>query len=446
MNLYFASADQSTYLKLLRDNDVKRFAISFYEWRRRFSNDDLSQHFAPDEEVVITAGIAKKTELDWAEFATDYLRFIEGNIERATLIFDIDSVSMPVKVRNDVQAHLESLAQSVMFPYGDLFDFAAKYPRIGINSATAKAANRNDLRKLPAELHGSNITDQRILTEARFATTTTHAWMSPRRYGELWMFSGGRIRRYPAVDMAKAIRDNQRFISEMGLSVDMIKSGDPNVLTQLAVGALLRMEDHLSKRLRDRETTLIADTSAKIIPLNPKDNEPNEPAAPLVPAPVEISQRSKVLLPIFSVESQGDQDVLISEAASLRQCDSCYISDSCPQYKTNASCAFELPVEIKTASDWDKACRVLLEMQFRRVSFGYFAEQMDSGALNNKVGPEMDRFMKLLATLKDLHSAPPVSQPQGVLTRIFADVVAPTDGDEEDTLLDLDDEDDDSLE
>jgi hypothetical protein len=48
--------------------------------------------------------------------------------------------------------------------------------------------------------------------------------------------------------------------------------------------------------------------------------------------------------------------------------------------------------------------QVLVEIQFQRVAFGHFAEQVEGGQINPRVGQEMDRFAKLADIAKGLES------------------------------------------
>jgi len=121
---------------------------------------------------------------------------------------------------------------------------------------------------------------------------------------------------------------------------------------------------------------------------------------------------------VVTISDQFGPPKVTSVGASLRTCDTCYLSDVCPRFEAHASCAYALPVEIKTDAQWEAACQALLEIQFQRISFGHFAEQIEGGTITPRLGQEMDRFYKMLSTVKDL-KAVPVETGEGVLSRIF---------------------------
>jgi hypothetical protein len=126
---------------------------------------------------------------------------------------------------------------------------------------------------------------------------------------------------------------------------------------------------------------------------------------------------------VVSINAQDETTKVESVSASLRRCDSCNLSDVCPEFQVDHVCAFEFPVEIKTDSQWEAASQALLEMQFQRIAFARFAEEVEGGTINPKVGQEMDRWHKMLAAVKDLKAAPPPGQ--GAMSRLFGDVGTP---------------------
>jgi hypothetical protein len=113
---------------------------------------------------------------------------------------------------------------------------------------------------------------------------------------------------------------------------------------------------------------------------------------------------------------------------SLRMCDSCDLSSVCPSYTTGSSCAFDIPIEIKTDAQWEAACQVIMEWQFQRVAYSVFAEQVNGGQPLPKTGQEMDRFTKLLTSVKELKKVEPGTS--GVMAAILGDIKPPKDEDD----------------
>src|ERR1019366_8779665 len=115
MDLFYAGAETSFYLNQLRDLGVRQIAVSFFEWQKQYSSDDLFDRIPRDMEVCITAGVARKADLDWDSFGQDYVEFCQRNSDQA-LIYDMDAAEAPLSVRREVRNLLGLLPNVVMFP------------------------------------------------------------------------------------------------------------------------------------------------------------------------------------------------------------------------------------------------------------------------------------------------------------------------------------------
>lgn len=425
MDLYFASAEQPQYLQLLTDLGVNHVAISYYEWERRHSGQqgvELLRKFIPEPmNIVLTPGIAKKEGLDYAAFARSYIEFCERNAEDA-LIYDLDSQDCPIQILRETRKTLNFFPNVVVFPMAEEShkDLAGEFERIGVNANAAKSIPATELRRLPATLYGSNITNPKVLGGARFAATTSMAWLSGRRYGELWLFVRGQLRHFKADQVQRAVRAYTDDIVAIGGDPDLCAAGDKVALTMVGVKSLMLMGDGLSGRLRDRfkaETSVISEIDATL----PRPAELGTGSdTPGISMDAATLPRARVQLPVM----QGKR----ANTSSLRTCDNCDLSSVCPQYDPGSACAFDIPVEIKTDADWESALAVILEWQFGRVAFSVFAEQVNGGQPLSKTGQEMDRFTKLLTSVKELKKVEPGTS--GVMADIFSGIKAPTEEDD----------------
>lgn len=420
MDLYFAGAEQPIYLRTLAELGVKHVAISFYEWQKRHSTDDLYKHVPKDVKVAVTAGVAKKETLHWESFAQDYVEFCERNADEC-LIYDLDAPFCPPDLRQSVRAQLAMFPNLVVFPAEDesLEALSGTYERLGINARLSKSIPTNELRRIAATLYGSNVTDPKVIRGARLAASTSFSWLSGRRYGELWVFARNKLYHYSAENLARAVKIHARDIESLGVSPEKCISNDREALTHLAVNSLLVMSKTLSKRPRDRSGANASDASENSGGANLMESTSVDPAALLsANGALPVRERERNLIPVVGINMQEGVPKIESKAATLRQCDTCHLSTVCPRYKAESSCAFELPVEIKTDAQWESASQALLEMQFQRISFGLMAEQLEGGSLTPRLGQEIDRFYKMLTNVKSLKEAP-VAPGGGALSRIF---------------------------
>jgi hypothetical protein len=211
---------------------------------------------------------------------------------------------------------------------------------------------------------------------------------------------------------------------------------DHAALTELAVISLGQMAESLTKRRRDNQNVEAAAASDKPARANMQNGLISTPAGPGQEiAQIDVAVRETVLLPIISINEQDGVRKVQLNAVTARQCDSCNLSEMCPGYEAQSACKYAVPVEIKTKEQWEAASQALLEIQYQRVAHGVFVEQTDGGDLTPRVGQEMDRWFKMLSSIKELETVPDKSD-EGPMTRFFKkaqdQLGAGNSGDEED--------------
>ena len=123
-----------------------------------------------------------------------------------------------------------------------------------------------------------------------------------------------------------------------------------------------------------------------------------------------------------------DVPVVQTQSGSIRQCNTCFVAATCPAFKPNNSCAFNLPVEVKTKEQLKALLTAIIEMQGQRVAFMRFAEEMNGGYADPNVSQEIDRLFKLVNQVKEMESNKEFIQitaqrqsAGGVLSAIFGD-------------------------
>jgi hypothetical protein len=414
MDLYFSSAEQPIYLEALLAQGITHVAISFYEWARRHSIDDIFKIVPRGVSVIIMPGVSKKDSFDFADFSKSYLDFAERNADQC-LIFDLDAPACPSKIRREVRNHLTILPNVVVFPTEDeeLQQLAAEYERLGVNANLAKSLPANAMRRIPATLYGSNVLDLQTLRTGKFVATTTMAWLSPRRYGELWVYAAGKLKHYSADRLIRAVQVNRANIEALGVDPDRCAANDRDALTELAIKSMYVAAERMTERLRDRiavVSTEMPQSDSVVI-----STETPDPMAELVPTRDDDERHE--ILPIIGMKAQLDKERVGSKPTSVRQCDSCNLSGSCPKHTPGQLCAYSIPVEIKGRADWEAAGQTLLEWQFGRAAFSTFAEQIDGGDIQPRVGQEYDRWFKMLKDVKELERIDPEGPPQGAISQ-----------------------------
>jgi hypothetical protein len=123
-----------------------------------------------------------------------------------------------------------------------------------------------------------------------------------------------------------------------------------------------------------------------------------------------------------------DVPVVHNQQTSLRQCNTCFVASNCPAFKPDNSCAFNLPIEVKTKDQLKALLTAIIEMQGQRVAFMRFAEETNGGYADPNLSQEIDRLLKLVGNVNDMDSNKEFIQitasrqsSGGVLSAIFGD-------------------------
>lgn len=231
----------------------------------------------------------------------------------------------------------------------------------------------------------------------RFDMVISSAWWSVQKNGETQVWDGRKIRRYNAYAKDRVRTYHRDDIEALGVDPDRVLSDDVPALTVLAM-----------RSWNAFDSTVGEDPSPEAI--SPALVEVEEVGSGhLVPA--TTTQRERHVLPVMQAFTKQTEDPLngdISEslmvqstAESLRKCNNCYLADSCPSYEADASCAYSIPVEIRTKDQMESVMQAVLEIQTQRVLQARFSEEITGQELAPEVGREMDRLFGLTAKMQE---------------------------------------------
>lgn len=263
------------------------------------------------------------------------------------------------------------------------------------------------------------------------------SWTSAVRYHEVQVWDGHGLRRYPAQNKVAARKQHRADIVRLGCDYDEIMEDSVDEAAKLAVLSWLEYEhktfgtstpaayDPLAIEDDDEDETPFGGSVVAIAPESPLPLPTDSEGYSLATLPPdERLETERVLLPVVGIEtmirsgSEDDPDgmdigdsergpipMLRSSGSNIRRCDSCYLSNVCPKFKKNASCAYELPVELKTKDQLRAVIRVILEIQTQRVIFETMAEQLEGQGASPTLSKEMDRLFNLIAAAKDIQDS-----------------------------------------
>ena len=435
MRIYFGGAENPGHRKHLYEWGARAMSVNFKHliprlpktkpWlvEERFSDDvRVSVHFeVPDESPELA-----DVYWEWVETNTDRLDFAvepSGAISIGVLErWRADSPAIPMWHPDDGHRALQRLVES----YSGL----AVPQRAWASDKPVTARLNRLVTGDGTHVHGLGVSKWDILSTVAFGSVSTGSWMSAQKYGETQVWDGSELRRFPAND--KDARQRYRaHIARSGLDVEAIEADDKDEVCKLAVWSWQQVEESLSRR---REVNADVEIGRIVSDTTPEqldgDNAEPEEARPTTTSVTRATKgtRTRPTTPIpvmvFGHNEAADVTFEISHQTK-RVCDNCQLDRVCPEYDPGASCAYEIPVQIRTKDQLISMLNGVIEMQVQRVAFARLREDLE-GSIDRVVSDELDRLMSLTEKYKDITDNAETFKMQieakgqtGVLSRLF---------------------------
>jgi hypothetical protein len=450
MKIIFLGAEVPSNRTLLETTGAKNVGFSFYRLLRRGLPKKgyiLENHFDEHFQIHVHPGLPDIHDLDLGEFSELYEVFVAENMTRLASFSEID-VDDQEYVENQRKTCWAEVPPGKFLPiwnpktgFKGLNELAERYLDIGLpgaslEEATQLAAVARTLARSGTRFHilGSARPDN--LRSVPAESTTTMSWLSPMMNGETIVWDGTKLVRYPKRMKDQARARYRNVYQTAGIDVDLILEDDPKEVCRLAVWSYQQYEARLNGVNDDflyiNNDGMEVEQSGEETPSD-IDKRPHQVRKLEARNPEEMGN-----LPVFGydmdtvVEDDGtikDVTVVQSQSTSLRVCDTCYVAANCPAFKPASTCAFKLPIEIKTKDQLKGLINAVIEMQGQRVAFMRFAEEMQGGGYSDpNLSQEIDRLFKLIKTTKELDDSREFIRmtverqgSAGVLSSIFGD-------------------------
>ena len=471
--LVFSGAEVGSNRTLLEGMKVDTMGLNFYALKKRGLPKTkiwlISEHFTEETQVVIESGVqqAERDGLSKEELvslAADYQEFLVNNADRAAAFIEFDSKVLGLDwieeqrpfFSNDQKLWVvwhEEYGIPYLKTLANSHDNVA-IPNDEIEAVTSLAAvTRIHQREYGTRFHALGCAKPDNLRQIPFATASTLSWLSPMRRGETIVWDGQKIVRYPKKMKDQARPRYKATVEKAGLDYSAFKEDSTLEATRVAVWSYKQMESSMDKKspnfhiidggkednLSDNSTELM--TGLGGFDFSGSDNSEVETRKKSATEVVQRDPDEVTNLPVFGfkmktvVEQNEDgKDVLMdvpvvqTNQSSLRQCDTCFVAANCPAFKPQNTCAFNLPIEVKTKDQLKALMTSMIEMQGQRVAFMRFAEEMNGGYADPNVSKEVDRLIKMVKEVNDMASDKEFIQitaqrqsAGGVLSAIFGD-------------------------
>jgi len=464
MNIVFMGGEVPSHRTLLTGVGVKHISINYFRLVKRGlpkTKDYLLKGRFPDDVLIYVDGGGHQindlnmTQRELEEYAANYQDWVAINEDRIHLATELDATALgPNWINHQRRTFWEDfgLERTSMVWHSEtghtgLYNLAEQYLNVSILGETIEddtslsARSRALLSQFPdLQLHGIACAKPDNLRQVPVTTAATLSWLSPMMRGETIVWDGTRLVRYQKKQKDQARPRYKAIIEKAGLDFDKIMNDDSNEVTRLAIWSYLQLEKSLDKQrkpmLSDNNDPLDSAGSAETRGVSP-DNRGVEVRKDLTARKPE----EMTTLPVFGVTTKTvfekdidgrdilrDAPVLESTQTSFRQCNTCFVAANCPAFKPNNSCAFSLPVEIKTKEQLKGLLNAIIEMQGARVAFARFAEELNGGYPDPNTGQEIDRLFKIVNEVKKLEENKEVlrmtverQSSGGVMSALFGD-------------------------
>jgi hypothetical protein len=428
----------------------------------------IGEQFEPHLKVWVDSGATQADQANLSrqeleDYAADYEEFIAMNYERIEGWVEFDSQVLGLPWIQQQRAAFENdpkmwVVWHEQYSTALLQKWAEEYQNIAITGAAVEAVTslsaitRSLGAKYPVQFHGLAVAKPDNLRQIPFATTSTLSWLSPMRRGETIIWDGMKLARYPKKMKAQARPRYKSVVEKAGLDFKKFVDDDTTEATRVAVWSYLQLEvamdkdrpkfgvikggkvsdnsdDTLYTGLMEMEGYLSNNSDSDMRKLERSEVIERDPSE-VVSMPVVGYQMKTVVETENGIDVLKDVAVVQSNSTSLRQCDTCFVAANCPAFKPQNTCAFSLPIEVKTPEQLKSLNTALLEMQAQRVMFMRFAEELNGGYADPNVSQEIDRYQKMLKNMKELDEQKEFiqitgsrSSSGGVLSAIFGDKV-----------------------
>jgi hypothetical protein len=468
--IIFGGVEIPSNRTLLERSGVENVVLNYWGLRKRGLPKTkeylISEYFMPDMKVWLDSGAVQAdkaglSKAEMEEYAADYEEFVAVNYDRIEGWVEFDSQVMGLEwVENQRTAFgrdpkmwvvwKESYSTSLLQKWMGEYDNVA-IPGETVEKVTNLSAIIRGYNGKRANVHALAMAKPDNMRQIPFETVSTLSWLSPMRRGETIVWDGSKLARYPKKMKAQARPRYKSVVEKAGLDFKKFIEDDTLEATKVAVWSYLQLEKTMSKSnnhpYKPSDNGKVSDNSDDTLYTGlmemggyGSNNSGSEMRKVEASELVKRDPAEMTSMPVFGyqiktiVDNEEGRDVLKEVAVvqsnhvSLRQCNTCFVAASCPAFKPDTTCAFSLPVEVKTKEQVQALNTAMLEIQAQRVAFMRMAEEMNGGYADPNMSQEMDRYFKILERIKDLESNKEFVQitasrqtSGGVLSAIFGD-------------------------
>lgn len=437
MRLFFGGGEIPGWRELMAREGVKDVSLSFVGLHRRTKNGaknfSIADNFPGDMNVFLDSGAysfnkenSGHTREEAHQLGEAYKDFVEANLDRVEMVSEFDVLRFGSGTMEHNRENFYDLLGDKFMPiwhqeYGidELERLASAYRRVGITETEVENRDitpvlNNLVGRYGVLLHGVAITGMGSMGRVKWDSVGSTSWLSPSQYGDTFVWTGTELKRYPMKYKDQARRRHRTLFESNGFDAQLIADDNRDEILRLSLWSWTQF---LADINRHRAFSSPVVTQQPEIPDDDNGEEddgvvvhlhPETGNAQLVTQGQE--KRSTVDIPLLSTTwnttenedgSSTSTPMFGVSSESMRMCDTCFLKGKCPAFTPGASCAYKIPVEVKTAEQLRALQEGLIEMQAQRVTFAAMTEQIEGGYPDPNLSSEIDRLGRLIKQKQD---------------------------------------------
>lgn len=410
-----------------------------------------------------TLNIAKEqkyTNEELREIADHYYEWVASNINEIEIYTEFDALQLGdgyIEERRDsARELLFDKFVPVWHPSGnsqsdgmaDLNSLAERFGRVGIAQTHLNGRDLvlvlNRMASRGIELHGLAMTKQDVMQAVNWTSVSSTSWVSPQKYGATFVWSHNQLKSYSKEQKEQARRKERFVIEAAGFSVEKILADDPKELLRLSLWSWSQFVDSINaKKGTGVTTSMISPNDGFTENYDDTVGGVIEPVRKTISTVARRNPSEMQTIPLLAFEGKiqkkrnaetGEMedvqiDLIRSRSDSMRLCDTCFLAAKCPMFEESSTCAYNIPITIRTKDQAQALMDTMVEMQAQRVLFMKMAEDAEGGHADPILSSEMDRLVKMMKTKSDMEQegfSLTVTAKQngqaGIMDRIFGEM------------------------
>lgn len=432
MDLYFGGAEISSHRSLLAKEGVEHVSMSYIGLRRttKFVRPwVIADRFPEEQKVFLDSGAytvnkapddERYTQAALKDIASHYMAFVQENVDRLTMVTEFDALPLGREWIEGVREDFwDSIPDDKFLPvwhdeFGldELDRLAQRYSRVAVFSTESGGRDITHtlnglVQKYGTLLHGVNMSKGADMKAVKWATISTISWLSPSQYGDTIIWTGKELKRYPKKYKDQARRRHRTYLDDHGFNSELIEADDKNEVLRLSLWSWQQAASNGHGPDRANVVSIFGFSDTPEIRQEAGAEVDTQGAETVNSVPTRKVHRQREVVPIPLLSTTGLVDaedatekrepLLMVRSDSMRVCEGCFLAKNCPAYEPGSTCAYNIPVEVKSKEQINAVQNALIEIQTQRVLFMKMAEDLEGGAADPNLSNEMDRLQKMIA-------------------------------------------------